>query len=431
KPLLTRAPLLTRSNVGILVICVLIGCANQYYAVFTVLLLGLVLAAQACQRLGLARLGSTVVAAVVIAVTLGLNMAPSVLYQRNHGTNTAIEHRNVEDSEKYGLKLTSMLLPREGHRVDLFGRATHKYGEHSPVDSEQGQSLGLIGAAGLTLLLALVVLGPFRRRRDVKDPLEDRLRQLGALVIGIFLLATIGGLSSLIALFVPQIRGWNRISVFLAFFVFFALALLLDEVRARQVLPRAVMRVWPVVLALVVTIGILDSTFDPPPYAPTKAEFASDDVFVHRIERRLGKTAMVFQLPYNPYPESPGLVDQAYYDEARGYLHSSTLRWSYGAVRGRPQGDWQEPLVLGPVRDLLDTVAALGFTGIYVDRFGYGDHGAEIEHQLSALAPGSRLISPNHRLVLYDIRSYAKALKTSEPERVAKLRRSILRLGTS
>ena len=427
RPLLRGQTLLTRTNVGVIAICVLIGCANEYYAVFTLLLLALVLAVQAFRRASVMQLASTVVMAAVIAVTLGLNMAPNLLYERNHGTNTAIEHRDVSDSERYGLKLTSVLLPREQHRVDLLARITAKYSKNTPVDSEQGQSFGLIGAGGLLLLLGLAVLGPSGRR--LPRPLDDRLRQLSALTVGVILLATIGGFSSLIAFVVPQVRGWNRISVFLAFFVFYGVALVLDHARQSRVIPDVVKKAAPVLLASAGRIWRRR-----PNQKPSALRAYEDRVRERRQVRTLNRAAPRQHRDGVPAPLQPvpGICPARRYGVLRPgarYLHSSTLRWSWGAMRGRPQGDWQDALVAGTVRDMLDTVAAVGFTGIYIDRFGYADRGAEIERQIGALAPGPSLDSPNHRLVLYDIRAYATALRETDPERFAALRASILNLG--
>ena len=56
------------------------------------------------------------------------------------------------------------------------------------------------------------------------------------------------------------------------------------------------------------------------------------------------------------------------------FLHTRSVRWSYGAMKGRP-ADWAAELVGVPVADLVSRLAAAGFDGVYVDRFGYADDG--------------------------------------------------------
>lgn len=419
---------ITRRNGIVVATCIVIGATSSYYAVFTLLLLAFVGVVQLWQRADLRRVVATLVLLGSITAGLVANMAPTLVYHARHGDNARVAHREVADSERQGLKVAAMLLPRQDHRIDLLDRVTRKYDEASPVESELGQSLGALGAVGLVGLLALTVLAPFRRRDST--PLERRVAPLGALSVAAILLATVGGLSSLVAFVVPEIRGWNRISVFIAFFVMVALGRGADAALAATRTPVAVRRLAPALLGVVVLAGLFDQTRNPEPYAPTKAEFASDEAFVRDVEGRLGRDAMVFQMPHVLFPESPSPVDMAYYDHARGYLHSDTLRWSWGGIKGRPRADWAEPFVnfRTPAAEAVEIIAAAGFSGLYIDRFGFDDRGAALERTLRALAPQTPLVSRNRRLVLYDIRDYAAALRRADPARFRALRDAVLNL---
>ena len=89
------------------------------------------------------------------------------------------------------------------------------------------------------------------------------------------------------------------------------------------------------------------------------------------------------------------------YDELRGYLHSDDLRWSYGAVKGR--SDPSAALAAEPVPALVRDVAAAGFAGIYVDRFGYADQAAKLESELAAATGATPIISENGRLSFFEL----------------------------
>ncbi len=65
-----------------------------------------------------------------------------------------------------------------------------------------------------------------------------------------------------------------------------------------------------------------------------------------------------------------GLSNRAY-SHFRGYLHSRRLRWSYGALRGRETEAWQSLLAPLPPGELVDSLIAAQFAGIYVDRKGH------------------------------------------------------------
>ena len=137
----------------------------------------------------------------------------------------------------------------------------------------------------------------------------------------------------------------------------------------------------------------------------------SDDVFMHGIQRDLGSDAAVFELPYVFFPEAGFIVGTGPYDQVRGWLHADSLRWSWGSVRGR-EGDWQGALVRLPAPEALDALTAVGFTGLMIDRAGYADHGAGIEADYTSTLGQEPRVSPDGRLLFYDLRPWARGLRT-------------------
>lgn len=124
-----------------------------------------------------------------------------------------------------------------------------------------------------------------------------------------------------------------------------------------------------------------------PSYRPDAAGIAQvaegDLAFVTRVEASVPRGSAILQLPYMAFPESPGVYRLSDYDQLRPYLHSQDLRWSYGTVKGRPT-DWHRAVRAYPLGALLAGVAASGFDGIVVDRYGYSDGGAALEAGLTA-----------------------------------------------
>ena len=102
-----------------------------------------------------------------------------------------------------------------------------------------------------------------------------------------------------------------------------------------------------------------------PDYTATAARWNSDAQFVGRIERALPDDASVFELPYRYFPEAPQNGTLGPYDLVRPYLHSDSLRWSFGGMLGR-DADWQASTAVLPARRMLDRVAAVGFDGLGV-----------------------------------------------------------------
>jgi phosphoglycerol transferase len=159
------------------------------------------------------------------------------------------------------------------------------------------------------------------------------------------------------------------------------------------------------VVALCTTVAVLDQTSgaDTPHYRAVQAQFTAERDFVRTIERTVGPDAAVLQLPYAAYPESPPIVRMVDYSHLSGWLHSDTLRWSYGAVKGRRT--WQDGHLGLSLPDQLRRARRAGFTAVWLDRVGYDDGGARIEHTLDACVGKAIAVEPDGRRILYDLRS--------------------------
>ena len=400
--------------------CAALGSTGPYYAFFAVLLLAAVVVVDLLARRNWRRAASGAVAAGVVLVVLLLNLSPSFLYWLSHGQNNQAIPRGISETEVNGLRVAELVLPRVDHRIGAFADAQRKSDRFSPVaTSERGQQLGLVGALGFVGLLVFTLSRLLRRRSDDESrgppPLGTRVeigKRLGLLTIVAVVVGTVSGIALIIsALGVRYIRSYNRISVFIAFFALIAVAFALDWVVAR--VPRWHGRavVAAAVCVAVLAVGVFDQTSsaDIPDYKALERAWNSDDVFMHGIERDLGKGAAVFEMPYVFFPEAGSIVGTGPYDQVRGWLHADSLRWSWGSVRGR-DGDWQGALVRLQAPEALDALTAVGFTGLMIDRAGYEDHGARIEAEYTSTLGREPRVSPDGRLVFYDLRARARDL---------------------
>jgi hypothetical protein len=227
-------------------------------------------------------------------------------------------------------------------------------------------------------------------------------------------LAVTGGLAALFSLYVnPQIRAWNRTSVFIGFLALLAIALLLDRATERLRKRSYGALLAPGALVLVLVLGALDQTTRPntPNRDVTADRYRSDAGFFGDLERRLGE-GEIFQLPAVRFPEFGWVQRMSDYDHARGFLHTSEkLRWSYGAQKGRPE-DWTVALENKPVQQVGAAAVAAGFDGIYVDRAAYPDDALGLEEELRQILQVAPLVSPDQRLAFYDVRPFARTLRT-------------------
>jgi phosphoglycerol transferase len=207
----------TFATVGI---CLVISLASGsfYYSAFAILLLAAATATRAVVIRSARALASGAAAVILILVFSAINLAPVLAYRLQHGSTDAIERQPFE-SEYYSLRLSQLLLPLGSHRLEPFARVRRTYdrwSESTGVDITEAvtASLGTLGALGfLGLVGALLVSAG-----GSGDRLPPKLlRAAGAAAMAAFLIATMGGLSSFIGLIYPQLRAWNRLSVFIAF----------------------------------------------------------------------------------------------------------------------------------------------------------------------------------------------------------------------
>lgn len=368
------------------------------------------------------------VAAALIAVLAGsffVVSAPTVVRIAKEGKNPVAGIRQIADGESYSIMVSRLLFPDASHRVPGWAHLGERVRINSTLPQDGGQYIGVIGIAGFVGgLIALLGRGlRMPRRRDPRPP-EDReaLMDHASLLMTLCLLvAMVAGFNTILGLLgFSQVRTWDRIVMFIAFFAFLVSSIWFE--RLGEIIRRRVRRSGPVLAMLTVAVGAFALWDMVPPvhrdYPALTASWVSDERFVTTIEKQMPDGAAIFELPVVPYPETPPVVRMRDYDLLRGYDHDDgTLRWSYAGIKGRPESDWQLAL-----RDRVDPVKALpallgvGYDGVWVDTFGYADGGADIRARLQRATRSRPLESENHRLLFFDLRGYKARLARSEAE---------------
>ncbi len=383
-------------GLGAVAILGLAAFTGIYYAVFAgLLLLGVATVKHVATR-SEAHLRASMALIIALGAFLAVALLPTILYRAVEGPNPESVVRSYESVEAYALRPVDLVLPVWNHRIGAFGNFARVTSGHG---NEPGQNLGLVGAFGLVVSLIAFVTAAVGRNRSSRNELVERLGLLNLLSIA---LGTIAGGGSLLALLgLHQIRSWNRISVYIAFFSIAAAMLLISQWTASWRKGAVV----SIAIAIVV-LGIADQTSPPDMDVAAAYEEAyhSDAVFFAEVESSLAPGTAVFQLPFMPFPESDMIVEMVDYDPVRGYLHTDAIRWSYGAMKGRPDSNWAKDTSALPTDELLEAISAAGYGGLYIDRLGYVDRAADLESELAELLPiTTPVVSPDGRMVLYHL----------------------------
>lgn len=356
------------------------GATGVYYAFFSCIIIATatLCAAAASGTVRPLRRGSMAIA-LLVAMTV-FNLAPPLWRSHQEGRNPEVAARQPWQSEAYGLKLTQLLMPRLEYRVPYVAKARAAYETSAPLSNENKTvSLGLIGALGFLILLAV----PFMGRWNERLPLILQ-RASGPTYAG-FLYATIGGFGSLFALLItPQLRALNRISPFIAFFAILAsvtiISSLLSRYRTRWI--NGATALFVIAMCVFDQVAAGGARWEAY-YTEITRLFDRDSRFFRGLEERLPAGAMVLQLPLMPYPEEPPKAKLGSYDLSTAYLHTKTLRWTFGAMRGRPEELWQRQIGTFPLAKQISALRTLGFSGIVVDRRGYNDRATAVDGALA------------------------------------------------
>jgi len=389
-----------KSSILYLLACAGLASTGSYYGAITLTLLVPVVIVDYLARRRTRVLASGAIAVGAILVVMVLNLAPTFVYWAQHGRNPDVVKRGPSETEVNGLKISQLLLPVEDHRIQPLAEIQADSTRFSVLDAERGQQLGAIGAVGFIGLLGAVLISARRRRNDddgrdgdprpppaLDDddseplaPTGDVIRVFGVATIVALLVGATSGISLIIAgIGISEIRSWNRVSIFIAFFALATVGFGIDWIRRR--LPDRAWRtpVTVAALALLVLVGVLDQVAPNvvPDYTAAQERFDSDKAFFAKVERELPKGSAVFDLPYQFFPESGIVNGVGPYDQVRGYLHTDGLKWSWGGVIGS-DADWAAAAAQQPsTEELLDRISAVGFSGIVLDRRGDVDHARE------------------------------------------------------
>lgn len=360
-PLDPGAPTSRRRLTAQLACLVLVGMSGAYYAGFTVLLL---LAATAL-RAGAGRPRSWWVGGAVSTAVVGAVAAVPLLAARVGMAGTVLTGprpatRNPLESERYAGRLIDLLLPWEGHRVDVLADLTTIY-QTAGRPVPETLALGVVGATGACALL-LVGLRALATGRAV----PPRLALWGALVVVSGLFYTAGGLGSVVALLAtPQLRTWSRLSLVILLFGLLAVGHWLGRPRRAPVALLA--------LAGVLTVGVLDQTN--PGRAPDHAANRERVETVGTYTRDLADATDaagcgVLQLPVMRFPEGELPVGYDANAQLLQHLGDRRLAWSHGGMSGTRAGDWPLAIAVEDPAALHRQLRAAGFCAVEVDTDG-------------------------------------------------------------
>ncbi len=144
-------------------------------------------------------------------------------------------YRSPVGSDIYSLRISSLLLSPNGYGIGKLARWIRRYfqilsTDEGPMYNENSYGyLGIVGIIGFLLLILLLLRNwDWKAGRTERPELGDRVWLLSRLNVMALLLATLTGFGSIIGIFIRFIRGYNRISPYIAFFALLGMGLTAD-----------------------------------------------------------------------------------------------------------------------------------------------------------------------------------------------------------
>jgi phosphoglycerol transferase len=354
--------------------------------------------------------GAAVASGIVILSSV-INLLPSYTSWQEHGKPPNMDFKSPQEAEIYGLKLRKMLVPHEANIIPIFShwgkrdRSTLFPNENENIAAR----LGPFAALGFLLLLA-TSLGLVRS--DVVQEVRI-IKPIASLTLFSFLVVTVGGFGAIFNQIIgPDIRCYNRFSVFIAFFSIAGLGLWWQS-RLKNASSHYAQLALLGGVVLLITFSLYDQLIDAGylrnrrPSDEQSAHYERQ--FVRQFEAKLSPGSLVFQLPITGFPDG-GKERMLPYDHVRPYLWSSHLRWSWPSFSQRHR-NWLMQVADLKGEALVEALVLSKFRAVWVDRFGYSDNGKLTISSLIAAGASDILPGAHPRYVVLDLEPVAAQLR--------------------
>jgi hypothetical protein len=379
---------------------VFLSSINEYHQLFFMMLLGIAGVASSIRH----RNSRILIGVVILLAATGLSVVARVGLDHlvaEPGLGRSLVGMPISGyggAERFGLKIVQVLLPVSGHRSPFFRTIRGTYDAAHEVNENSTVTLGLFGAIGFVCLITYGLISIAHRSKKLRI-----LQICSLLLLGCVLIATIGGISSIVATasavllgpesLLTQVRSYNRIIVFIAFFSYYAASVLAARLASRISIGARPSLRKPVFVSAWLPIFAL-AIWDQVPFTLTNAadgavRYASDKSFFSEIETKLKPGSLIFQYPLIIHHSA---VNRAvshpynYADGIRPYLNSRTLHFTYGGDSGSRQMAWLQETSALPAHSMVVRLCEYGFSGIVIHRrlFGSAAEADEFEAQLAS-----------------------------------------------
>jgi phosphoglycerol transferase len=378
------------------------GISFFYFSFFGALLLLVAAFLGFCARRTLRPFVQCAWLILVLVVSCVVGVSPTLLHWSRHGSNPIVTARSAAEAESNGLKIRHMLTPVPDHPAPLFRELASRVATEHPEHTEStGTRLGLLASIGFVGLI-LFVLASLSGWRFALD--DGTVRGCAALLLAALLWCTVGGFGSVFNTYItPLIRGYDRIIVFILFFILASYGTVATRFLTRKSWARTNFKLAALVLVLITAAAFADALWFVPQTPEIRRQASAERELVSEVERRLGRKGMVFEIPYMPFASGSGPTRMGAFDQARPYLQSANLQWSWGTVNGTMQEHWAKGVSELPPEAMVRELVEKGFRGLWIDTYGYADSTTIPAKHIATLLARPPVVSSDGRYLFFDL----------------------------
>ena len=384
--------------------CFFQGFNYVYYSFFSVGIFIYAFLLNQCKKISVKY--SAVAIAILITTTVA-NLVPSI-YSWNVGGKPDIGYKHAAEAEIYGAKIRKMLAPSPLNPLSLLSNWGKKDAEAGFPHENENTTVrqGIYCAIGFILLIC-VSIGVLKTESNL-------IRTLAYLNLTTLLVITVGGLGAIFNLLVlPDIRCYNRFSVFISFFSLVAISKFIDDL-----VNKAAKNFRKNIIVVVICLAFF-SLYDQTTSfiyllnrqdGDTTAAYEERDI-VTTIEKNYPNAKNVFQFPTIGFPILETYNRMESYDHLRPHLWSTRLNWSSPSFSSRHRL-WQEKINKISGKNLLDYLVFSNFDLVWVDRYAYQDNADLIVSDLLSSGAKQLYCLKNPRFAIFDLSDYKKKIIT-------------------
>lgn len=310
---------------------------------------------------------------------LAISMLPNWIYLSNHGDPNTTK-RSPGESLIWALDVENILLPPTSHWFPPYASIRSLFFSWEKLkfmsDYEgYAEYLGVLSLFGLGLCIYHSVR-LFRGAKKTTNPIFLYLGFIALICLG---LALRYGLGYLFAITVsPQIRSWNRASLFIATAGLIAFFIWIQPIIAKHI-PKNY--IWAPCLGILIFFLAEAGTIWRP-ITPDRAQIISDMTFSQEVKSVVGDKPVI-GLPFGFFPEWRGYASVETYGNFR-YLQFETIHSIFPSIKGTLETNRKMELFFGRYPNVV-FLLNYGVVGIVIDRKDFPDNGAEVISIYSAL----------------------------------------------